>query len=226
MEGLVDTACERLRVRVTDGVRERDLVMEALAERELPLAVRVAEPQRVVEREMLGVVVEEGQREGEGDRDTLLLPLRVTVSDFVWEGLALLEGTEACCDRDRVRDTVTDELGLPLGELASAVPRSRERAARRCRAEVGKEGRSRSSGDQPLLCSTALPARTSRGAEEEGARRSLAGARPEGSAVGRVGRGVKLFTVGVAAGFSARHRRKKWRSTIIATDAEVARAWV
>ena len=102
-----------------------------------------------------------------------------------------------------------EELGLPLGELASAVLRSRERAARRCcRAEVGKEGRSRSSGDQPLLCSTALLARASRGAEKEGARRSVAGARPEGSSVGRVGRGVKLFTVGVSAGFSARHRRK------------------
>ena len=92
VEGEVDAACERLRVRVTEGVRERDLVMEALAEREeMRLTLRVAEPQRVVEREMLGVVEVEGQSEGDGDRETDLLPLRVTVRDFVCEGLLLVE---------------------------------------------------------------------------------------------------------------------------------------
>ena len=55
------------------------------------LTLRVAEPQRVVEREMLGVVEVEGQSEGDGDRETDLLPLRVTVRDFVCEGLLLVE---------------------------------------------------------------------------------------------------------------------------------------
>ena len=159
-----DPVCDTERVRVSVGEALGDSVAERLREGD---TVRLGEAEGELVRLLVTVPVL--QREGES----------VPVTDSVPVGLALLEGTEADCDWDCVRDTVRDVLGLPLDEPpASAVPRSRERAARRCRAEVGKVGRSRSSGAQPLPRSMALPTRASRGADTGGARGGTTGASP------------------------------------------------